>query len=102
MFDSDINSLYERDKQPGVHMYCFIHVDISGSLHKASIQSVSFETLDVLRMELLKFFDTNNANILVDLFIQEDYHKDTESQYVLCAISNNNYNEGCTWIKADF
>ena len=102
MMESNIDSLYQRDKQPNIHMYCFIHLDISDSLHKASIKSISFEDLDVLRSNLSIFFDKNNTDLLIDMFIKEGYDKDTESKYVLFAVSNNRYIEYCTWVKDNY
>ena len=99
MMESDIDSLYEQHKQPNIHMYCFIHLDISDSVHKVSIKSISFENLDVLRSKLLIFFDPNNTDLLIDIFIKEGYDKDTECKYVLFAVSNNRYIEYCTWVK---
>lgn len=35
--ESDIDTMY-LEKDPNVNMYCFIHLDISNSLHKLSFQ----------------------------------------------------------------
>ncbi len=95
--ESDIDTLYEY-KQPNIHMYCFIHLDISDySLHKVCIQSIVFENLDMLRTKLLMFFDKNNTQFLIDIYIKEGYTK--ESKYVLFAVTNNRYIEFCSWIK---
>lgn len=93
--ESDIDTLYQH-KQPNVHMYCFIHLDISDSLHKVSIQSITFENLDMLRTKLLTFFDKNNTDSLIDIY-KEGYDK--ESKYVLFTVTNNRYIEFCSWIK---
>lgn len=95
--ESDIDRLYQ-DKQPNMNMYCFIHLDISNSLHKVSLQSIIFKDIEELKTKLLRFFDQNNTNFLIDSYMEEKY---TESKYVLFTISNQGYIEFCSWIKSN-
>jgi hypothetical protein len=96
--ESDIDTMY-LEKEVNMNMYCFIHLDISNSLHQLSLQKVIFETIDELRIKLLTFYDNNNTNLLIERYIKEGYN--VESKYVLFVISNNRYIEFCSWIKAN-